>query len=555
MTTVAQATKTYKAAAFVREVPRGQSEPALVMKTPFDNTVIAFRDAADLEALKAFGVDFDAMKPQETIRMALSVTVTGERKNWHIVEIRNMSMNDNERKEFFAHADAKIAEVGYPTDTPESASTLMRRALGCPVPQFTGTLEEAKQKLDATIEEWALNKAFPRDKTSAITADDKTRARFFALVGDLAKRYKLPAKEHNKFFHEALEVESLNDWAGTFEDAVLRIQCTLMDEKYDAEVFQQDIKTLFNNAIGKGKKLPQDVWFQATGDKDLAASLAAKRLPSDVYIALMEWIEEYTPTASTEQDEAKRSPQRDHIPPAPPHLKEEINQFVEKQRELGSKFPDTGNPADLIIPPANIPDEIVVDSTTYAVVPASTNGVAMFPAAGEWTLMKQMAEMAIKSRLLPKGIDTVEKALYVIEVGRELGIQPSVALRKISIIQGQPTLGAELMVALVKRSGLLESIHIESSDDACKVTVKRRGESAYTEVFTMDMARQMQTFEYDEKEGKNKRIPLADKFNWRSMPRTMLKWRALSGALRTVFPDITLGIYTSEEMQDSIALN
>lgn len=198
-----------------------------------------------------------------------------------------------------------------------------------------------------------------------------------------------------------------------------------------------------------------------------------------------------------------------------------------------------------------IEGEIVADKPQLALVPAqsSVSQASLLPAPSEWAFMRDMAQAAIKSGLLPSGIKSPDAALYIIETGRELGIAPTLALRKIQIIQGQPTLAAELMLALVKRSGLLEFISIQGDSQSCTVTMRRKGEADYTETFTMDMARQMKTKE------DGKVIPLSEKFNWRSMPATMLKWRAVSACCRTVFPDITLGIYTSEEMSDNLVLN
>jgi hypothetical protein len=43
---------------------------------------------------------------------------------------------------------------------------------------------------------------------------------------------------------------------------------------------------------------------------------------------------------------------------------------------------------------------------------------------------------------------------------------------------------------------------------------------------------------------------LADKDNWKSYPRAMLRARVVSEGIRTVFPGVVLGVYTPEEVQD-----
>ena len=48
---------------------------------------------------------------------------------------------------------------------------------------------------------------------------------------------------------------------------------------------------------------------------------------------------------------------------------------------------------------------------------------------------------------------SVEQALTVILIGRELGIGPTTALSNIVIAAGKPTLGASLVGALIQKSG------------------------------------------------------------------------------------------------------
>lgn len=60
--------------------------------------------------------------------------------------------------------------------------------------------------------------------------------------------------------------------------------------------------------------------------------------------------------------------------------------------------------------------------------------------------------------------------------GLELGISPMAAVDMINIIQGTPVLDAKGMLALVKLSGLLENIKIDSTDERCVVYIKRSNE-------------------------------------------------------------------------------
>jgi len=117
--------------------------------------------------------------------------------------------------------------------------------------------------------------------------------------------------------------------------------------------------------------------------------------------------------------------------------------------------------------------------------------------------------------------------------GRELNIPPWADLTSIHVIQGNPTISPQLMLALIQRSGQLEDIKIEGDAQKCAVTMKRKGQSPYTVTFSLADAGLM---------------GLKDKQNWKAQPAVMLKWRAVSACARVVFADILLGMYTTEEI-------
>jgi hypothetical protein len=118
--------------------------------------------------------------------------------------------------------------------------------------------------------------------------------------------------------------------------------------------------------------------------------------------------------------------------------------------------------------------------------------------------------------------------------GLEMGINPMAAVDLISIIQGTPVLDAKGILALVKSKGLLEDISMDGDETQYICIMKRKGESTpHKEIFTIEDA---------------KRLGLAGKDNYIKQPRTMLKWRAVTACARVVFPDVTGGLYTAEEI-------
>jgi hypothetical protein len=129
-----------------------------------------------------------------------------------------------------------------------------------------------------------------------------------------------------------------------------------------------------------------------------------------------------------------------------------------------------------------------------------------------------------------------EAVLAAMLTGHEVGIGPMQALSKIHVIEGRPSMAAELMRALVMREGHELWIE-ESSGTRCTVGAKRSNSTRETRVtWSMDDA---------------KRAGLDGRQNWRKYPRAMLLARATAEICRAVFPDLLAGIsYTSEELTD-----
>lgn len=149
----------------------------------------------------------------------------------------------------------------------------------------------------------------------------------------------------------------------------------------------------------------------------------------------------------------------------------------------------------------------------------------------------RMAEIMSKANIVPKDYQgNPANILVAIQWGAEIGLPPLQAMQNIAVINGRPSVWGDAVIALVRGSGLLESIQEDISDSAATCTVKRRGEGATARTFTMDDA---------------KKAGLAGKQGpWSQYPKRMLQMRARAWALRDVFPDVLRGVFVAEEAQD-----
>jgi hypothetical protein len=159
----------------------------------------------------------------------------------------------------------------------------------------------------------------------------------------------------------------------------------------------------------------------------------------------------------------------------------------------------------------------------------------VLPSGQSWGVMKMQASELIKSNFLPASIKTPEQAMMIILKGRELGIPPIQALSQIAVIQGKPTMSAELMLSQIMRLHPRTKISFpERSNEVCTVKVQRYGCEPSVFSYTIGDA---------EKAG------LLAKDSWRKYPRAMLHARAVSEMARSLFPDAISGVsYTPEEM-------
>ncbi len=149
----------------------------------------------------------------------------------------------------------------------------------------------------------------------------------------------------------------------------------------------------------------------------------------------------------------------------------------------------------------------------------------------------EFAGMMSKSSIVPKDYqNNPGNILVAIQWGMEIGLQPLQSMQSIAVINGRPSIWGDAMLALVRSSGLLESINEDVTDSKAVCTIKRRGEQEVVREFSMDDA---------------KRAGLTGKQGpWSQYPKRMLQMRARAFALRDVFADVLRGVHVAEEAQD-----
>lgn len=161
---------------------------------------------------------------------------------------------------------------------------------------------------------------------------------------------------------------------------------------------------------------------------------------------------------------------------------------------------------------------------------------SLLPTEDDLRTMITLADKLADTEFVPTALRKRPAAvLACIMAGREMSVGPMQSLQSIHIIGGRPTLSAQLMRALVLRSGN-HFRTVEVTDEAVTVAGRRRGET------------HEQTVTFGIKEARQAKLA-GD--NYGKYPQDMFLARATSRLCRAMFPDVLAGFgYTPEEARE-----
>lgn len=161
----------------------------------------------------------------------------------------------------------------------------------------------------------------------------------------------------------------------------------------------------------------------------------------------------------------------------------------------------------------------------------------LIPTEGDFKNMFAVAKTLLESGFLPKAIDTLPKAIFVMQRGRELGIPAVESLTELHVVDQRVGMSANLMMARLREKGIWTET-LEESDQKCHIRFHRPQpggqDETYDSVWTIQMAQSQ---------------GLIGKGNWLKMKRTMLRARAVGHGARFIGGDVIRGAYLPEELE------
>lgn len=175
----------------------------------------------------------------------------------------------------------------------------------------------------------------------------------------------------------------------------------------------------------------------------------------------------------------------------------------------------------------------LVDQRDRGIV--SSDGRQLMPSEAQWRQIKEMGAAAFKSGLLPQTIKNAEAAAIVALKSVELGLPVMEGFAHIHVINGKPSMSAELMHAQVLRKIPQAKINtLKWTNEICEMSAQRAGHIPITVSFSIDDAR---------------KAGLLVKDVWKNYPKAMLHARVMSMICRAYFPDALSGVsHTPEEL-------
>ncbi len=166
--------------------------------------------------------------------------------------------------------------------------------------------------------------------------------------------------------------------------------------------------------------------------------------------------------------------------------------------------------------------------------------------------MTGWANTLIEGGFLPDAISLPEQVISIVELGKELGLSPLVSLNNLHVIAGRPVISSSMLGALLKKTNVEWIIEEDfATVDASgggqdkrttyKFFWKSRVDGRVMETTHSITWRQMEISGY------------TTKHNWLKYPKEMMRARCLSSAVRALFPNILMGMYSDLEINDIAA--
>lgn len=180
----------------------------------------------------------------------------------------------------------------------------------------------------------------------------------------------------------------------------------------------------------------------------------------------------------------------------------------------------------------------------------STNKVTdfslgIFGTSDNFLMATQMAKALAASTIVPGAFqNNVGNCLIAIEQAQRLSISPMTVMQNLHVIQGRQSWSSKFLIAMINDS---KKFDIELQFDETK---DKEGKPFSCVAWTMKNGRRVEGMTVDMDMAKSEGWLAKNGSKWKTMPQLMLRYRAASFFSSLNCPELTLGLYTKEELID-----
>lgn len=168
--------------------------------------------------------------------------------------------------------------------------------------------------------------------------------------------------------------------------------------------------------------------------------------------------------------------------------------------------------------------------------------LGIFGSSDNFTMATQMAKAFAQSTIVPREYQgNFANGLVAIDMANRLKTSPLTVMQNLDVIQGRPAWRATFLIAMINSSGKYDmELQFDEKRDkngkpySCTCWTEKDGRKVTGIEVTMDMANA---------EGWTKK----NGSKWITMPQVMLRYRAASFFSRMNCPELSNGLYTTEE--------
>ena len=196
-------------------------------------------------------------------------------------------------------------------------------------------------------------------------------------------------------------------------------------------------------------------------------------------------------------------------------------------------------------------DTAIVESGKQAVQQSTKRvtdySLGIFGTSDNFIMAMQMAKALASSTIVPQTFQKNDaNCLIAIEQAQRLRVSPMMVMQNLHVIQGRPSWSSKFLIAAINNSGKFDmELQFEETQDkdgkpfSCTAWTTKNGRKVNGMTVDMNMAKEEGWLS---KNGSK----------WRTMPQLMLRYRAASFFSSLNCPELTMGLYTREEMQDKV---